>query len=470
MSIQFVLNNIRTCIPNPIPADLYEEVDKKLSYRLKGYYYSNHYKSGKWDGRVRLLYRPNRSFPSGLLPTVINILKTRNQPYEIIDKRLRPQLPFGELLLKNVTLRDYQTEAVQAGIHATRGVFDMATNSGKTLVACGITKMLRGLRTVFLTHKKDLLYQTKKVFEKTLGIPIGIIGDGLWDEQDVTIGMVQTLCRGLDTEEVKGLLKRIQIIFADECHHLSATTWYKLIQRCPAYYRFGLSGTPLLRGDGRNILLVGATGGVIYKTSNAYLIEKGYSIQPEINFITVTGAETAKLLMSFPEMYTEGIVRNDLRNSEIVRRAQVFTAEERNVLILVRRTEHGTILRSKFRGYGLDAEFIHGKDTTETRLKIADEFRQGKRKILITSTIFDEGIDIEEISALIIASGGESAIKCFQRVGRGLRTGEFNTLKVIDFLDISDPYLLKHSNSRVKTYTKEKGFIVLKNGVKMADK
>ena len=78
--------------------------------------------------------------------------------------------------------------------------------------------------------------------------------------------------------------------------------------------------------------------------------------------------------------------------------------------------------------------------------------------ILVASTIFDEGVDIPEIDALILAGGGQSYIKNIQRVGRALRPKMHKDYVVIyDFLDGRNPkdkkdYLAQHTRSRIEDY------------------
>jgi superfamily II DNA or RNA helicase len=43
-------------------------------------------------------------------------------------------------------------------------------------------------------------------------------------------------------------------IIVDECHHISAASFERIIRKCPAYYRLGLSAT-VIRKDGSIPLL-----------------------------------------------------------------------------------------------------------------------------------------------------------------------------------------------------------------------
>lgn len=78
--------------------------------------------------------------------------------------------------------------------------------------------------------------------------------------------------------------------------------------------------------------------------------------------------------------------------------------------------------------------------------------------ITIASSIFDEGIDVKPLDALILAGGGKSQTRALQRIGRVIRP--FDSKKdavVVDFFD-DMKYMRNHSKKRIKMYGTEKRF------------
>ena len=118
-------------------------------------------------------------------------------------------------------------------------------------------------------------------------------------------------------------------------------------------------------------------------------------------------------------------------------------------MILVASIEHGQILNKMID----ESCFISGVNKEDERNKTIKDFISGKIKVLIASTIFDEGISINEIRMLIIASGQKSSIKICQRIGRSLRksNGKSSAL-VFDFYDLGNRFLTKHSIMRHNVY------------------
>lgn len=77
--------------------------------------------------------------------------------------------------------------------------------------------------------------------------------------------------------------------------------------------------------------------------------------------------------------------------------------------------------------------------------------------VLCHNSIFEEGVDVRNLKFLIIASGGKSAVRTIQRLGRGLRMKKFgaNTVHVVDFIDETHQRLLDNSQYRLAAYRRE---------------
>lgn len=72
----------------------------------------------------------------------------------------------------------------------------------------------------------------------------------------------------------------------------------------------------------------------------------------------------------------------------------------------------------------------------KSRREIYEAVRQGKFKVLIGTTLLDEGIDIPEIRTVFLAYSFRSVVGSKQRIGRGLRKApEKSFLFVIDIVD-----------------------------------
>lgn len=418
--------------------------------RPSGYQYMKKYKRGYWDGYISLMKGFNK-FPSGLVPMVVERLEQEGVAVELDYgnyvyqyNEVRPDDLIG------VILRDYQVEAANTLLNVKRGVAKMATNSGKTEVMAALVNATGRERALAIVSSRDLLYQTAERFSERLGMHIGVVGDGSYKLSDVTVATIQTLSSRY-AKMVQDLGK-MKLLMVDECHHVSSNQMMNVLLSIYGKYRFGFSGTPLKHTDLADLKLIGATGPIVVDISNEYLIDEGYSAKPIIYMYVVEEDDEDIWDMDYQEAYQYLIVEDAERNETIARFADECIEDGKVVLVLVNRVEHGKILNDMID----DSIFVHGSDSTETRQGVLDLMRTAERGMFIASPIFDEGVDVPAVDAIILAAGGKGHIKLLQRIGRGLRKKEGeNVLEVYDFIDDTNKYLFSHSEHRLEVYKRE---------------
>lgn len=411
--------------------------------RPKGYRFMKRYKAGVWDGYISLMTSA-AYFPTGLLPFVARRLKELGHTFRFAMEceYIQPD-PISPDMLRGITLRDYQLDAITMLLDKKRGIARMATNSGKTEVMAGIIKALRVPQTLVIVASKELLDQTSKRLQYRLGVKVGRIGDGAWDRKQVTVAMIQTLHSRLSNELANSL------VLIDECHHASSDTMMDVLSRVRGSYRYGFSGTPLKKDLLSDLKLMSVTGRILVDISNKYLIQHEYSALPKITIHIVENNDEEMWKWKYQPAYSELIVHNTERNRII---ADAARAANGIVLILVNTIEHGKLLQAMLP----ESIFVHGSDDSSIRREILEKMRIDSRGVFIASPIFDEGVDVPNIDSVILAGGGKSSVKLLQRIGRGMRKKEgTNVLYIHDFIDDTNKYLLRHSDARISTYVEE---------------
>lgn len=461
-------------------SDYTPELEDQLSVFHPNYWFAPKYKDGSWDGKTHFLTMPALKVPTGLLHIVKEYFEEVDAEYKIIKLQKSPakknNFSFEHTMLAGITLRDYQLEAIEYGILAERGIFEVATGLGKTEIAAGIIKSL-GLRTLFIVHTQDLLHQTAKRLSERLETSIGLVGDGIFEtEPEIVVATVQSLnSRTFQKSKngryilhkktgqiMKRFLNSFNIMFQDETHHSSSMSFYRIgMFMHNAYYRFGLSGTPLRRSELSNMKVMAVTGPVIYSKLAEEAIDEGHLSDIEVCIVE----NTEEVFHSeWQQLYEMGIAQSEHRNTLITKIVGSMYLKRRRQLILVRHIKHGEILQRMLANHlHVPAVFLSGKDPAWKREQIKGKFNTQDMKdggfVLIASSIFDEGVDIPEIDVLIHASGGKSEVKLIQRIGRGLRKKKSgNKLIVYDFDDKNIKYLNNHSEQRIETY-KNEGFL-----------
>lgn len=272
-------------------------------------------------------------------------------------------------------------------------------------------------------------------------------------------------------------------ILVSNCHHIASNTFVNISKWAKnAYYRIGVSATPW-REDGADMLLEAALNKKEDKNdiSASKLIELGYLVPCTIYIVPITQIFKGK---NYNKLYKDAIVNNIQRNKIAVKIAlKMRETKDATILMLIQQVEHGeTILNMLSKKINIEkksisvinpmnqketlvrissVEFLSGKDNALRRAAVIKGVKEGFVKILIGSTIADEGLDIPNLDVLILLNGGKSSTRAFQRIGRVLRlyknpeTGEEKERAIVfDFQDYT-PMLRRHSRRREQLYRTE---------------
>ena len=262
-------------------------------------------------------------------------------------------------------------------------------------------------------------------------------------------------------QDAKDLVDSAVVLICDEAHRSKADTWYNTIQMFTnAQYRIGLTGSI----DTKDLLLMqrltAMFGTVIERVRNEELIGRDFSAKPFIKLFNVKEPKDYLNARNYQTVYDKCIVTNDFRNDLISMIAMSSYKVGKTTLITTNRLEQGEYILNKINELAgtTIAEFINGELATEDRQRQLADVKSGKLKVLVATTVLDEGVDISGIHTLILGGGGKSLRQVLQRVGRVLRKKEGdNTTVVFDFVDKTNNYMLSHSKERIKVY-EEEGF------------
>lgn len=260
-------------------------------------------------------------------------------------------------------------------------------------------------------------------------------------------------------------LESVMLGVYDECHHIKGDGYYNVVLGCSnALIKVGLTGSI----DYKDPLLIqkmkSGFHNVSYEVKNKQMIDRGVSATPTVvgipvDYVVNEGEQNnqVKYEKDYRTAYDQGIVRNEYRNALITQMTKKWYNKDHGVLIIIQRIEQGEAIQELLNQIGIPCAFAYGELDDDTRTKHINDMKTGDLKVLIASTIIDEGVDISGIDTLILAGGGKSLRQTLQRVGRGLRAKNYgdNTLNVVDFVDKTNEYLRRHSDERFKIYENE---------------
>lgn len=387
-------------------------------------------------------------FLAGFMPRIL-----RKYPaLQIERKKAAELLPVkDEPSLLGIKLRGDQLKAVKAAVSKQRGVIKFATASGKTVIAAGIISCF-DTSTVFLAHSKEIVGQTYERL-KEYGFDTGIMtGEQKINcEAKVLCATIQTYIKAVDIAEP-------DVVIVDESHHVQKIKgqYGKLLSKLKSPVKIGLTGT-LPKDRFGKLCLEGLIGPVIARLTIQEGIEKNILSLPKITLLSVTKLRGMGGL-PYHKMRDKGITNNSVRNDLIVREVSQRVLKNKSCLIIVNEIEHGDNLNSAFTACDFKAIFLQGKTQGVIRQRAKKELIKKDSLCVITTNIWNEGVDIPTLDVVVLAFGGKASTRTIQAIGRGLRrTTEKDRVEIIDFLD-PYRYLAEHLVARLQIYKKEKLF------------
>jgi superfamily II DNA or RNA helicase len=472
--VKIVIGNVYARIIGLSDEAVLKEIDLKFSYMVQGHQFM---RNSGWDGRYRLFKR--NAFPVGLLSSAEEILKGHGIKYEIQDNR--EVFRFGKDIKidpdSGFEIRDYQVDAVDRAFEAERGVIRISTGGGKSLIIAMLAAKFN-VRAVIYVIGVDLLYQMRDTIQRAFPhIRVGMVGDGHCDIQKVTVCTIWSAAAAfgkkavildndttqdrksknkfLNKEKTKEMVRSAQMFILDECQYSGSDTVQFLHKESrSARFVFLLSATPW-REAGDDILIEAVGGPRIVDIDASKLIDEGWLVPPEIHFLDIPMLRGVG--KNYHEIYNNYIVDNDVRNQKLVDATKKLVAAGKKVLILVVKVDHGKILQGMFDD-DLRVASLDGRNKSSDRISVINAMKSGRLDVLISSKIFDQGIDIPELDALVLAGSGKSSARALQRIGRVIRRrdGKKNAI-VVDTKD-NCKYLREHSNARFRIYSTEPRF------------
>lgn len=401
----------------------------------------------RWIGKKlkpRLYFFHDRDnqlyFPRGFVNQAIRICEqvTGARPI-ILD--IRRRLDEINLTFHGI-LRPYQQEAVQAVTGHSFGVLEAGTGSGKTVMALKIIAERRQ-PTLVIVHNRELLQQWRERIAQFLDIDAGQAGDGKYDIRPVTVAIVNTARKRLDS-----LPALFGHIIVDECHRVPASLFTDVVSSFDSYFMLGLSATAFRREDGMTQLIYTYMGDRVHAVNTRMLAESGAVVRPDFiqkptEFRYVFRGDYAKLIKS--------LAKNDLRNSmiaadvaEIVKRGH-----EGTVLVVSDRVAHCEVLRQKLDGHGIESALLTGRIPAEERTRIVEDVRRGSIRVLIsTLQLIGEGFDCPGLNTLVLSTPIKFEGRLLQVAGRIMRPSASKKAQIIDYIDIHVPLLRRSAAAR----------------------
>ena len=248
------------------------------------------------------------------------------------------------------------------------------------------------------------------------------------------------------------------------CHHLSGDSeWRHIVEDSGAPYKLGLSATVfpdhVHETELGIIWLRASTGDLLIDISISDLIDIGYLVPTSVTMLPVREPDLSGRGWSM-SLHNEAIYKNEGRNLQIVDAVKKLVAAGLQTVVITNRLEQiAAVTRILGRTSRVRFGQMTGKTEQATRESIVENFRAGKLQVIV-STVMDEGVDIPEIEAVVVAEGGQDIKSTYQRLRCMTPKEGKDRSVVVDFLDLTHPYFARHSLNRLAAYKAERAFRV----------
>jgi superfamily II DNA or RNA helicase len=364
-------------------------------------------------------------------------------------------------------LRDYQSEGSAFLTARRRACVVAPAGSGKTIIAAHAVEAVTRTEPEKKWRVGWFANTREQVEQGTAAL--GKIDWGNHPDRSVTID-IECVASMPDTD-------RYNLIVIDEGHHIPASTWHRLAVSDRAIV-WGLTATPWHEDEDRNAIMeevfrefhtidredVIASGHLATAEVWMHDLDLEDQFADEIDTFVEHEVEARCRKFRFVPRETHErrarwqitqltVQANERRNERIRDLVQIDAgAKGQSVLVLVGSIDHGHMIGQSL---GLVHEVVHSKMGNKKRAAAIAAFKSRELRVMIATSLADEGLDVPCASVLVLAAGGRSAGKIEQRTGRVLRPYPGKESGVIhDFMDRGAPLAYAQALARIRTYRK----------------
>lgn len=399
---------------------------------------------------------------------LVELLESAGAVYEIED-----QTNAGNPIrvsFKGV-LREDQIPAAESLLEHKNGVLSATTAFGKTVIAAYLIGQ-RKVNTLILVHTQALLNQWKQSLSEFLAIDetlpelpkkrgrrkerslIGQLGGTKRNLSGIVdIAIIQSL---ISDNEAKDLVKDYGMVIVDECHHVSAVSFEKVLKEVNARYIYGLTATPT-RQDGHQPIIHMQCGPIRYQVDAKAQAEKrpfDHAVIPRFTGFAQPLADEHpwKITDAYAAMQTD-----EERNRKIISDVLDVITTGRTPLVLTERYDHAKLLAELLTAKGQRVVLLSGKGTAKEKQELLQKLAQipadEPLTLVATGRYIGEGFDYPRLDTLFLAMPISWKGTLAQYAGRLHRNYEGKQeVLIYDYVDTRVPMLERMYQKRLTGY------------------
>jgi len=351
--------------------------------------------------------------------------------YSLVDKRVNDIVEFPKFKYK---LRESQ-QAIYDEVEGSC-LINAPVSYGKTFVGLAIAGKL-SMKTLVIVHTVALRDQWEEEIEKCFGIKPGIIGSGRFEtDSPIIVGNIQTV-----RKQVAKIMESFGTVIVDECHHTPASTFTDVLNKIKATNKIGLSGT-LQRKDNRHVVLRDYFGFKLFQppVENA-LTPTIFRMKTDIPFSSNRNIPWA--------VRVNDLVKRTDYQTLVADIAQTQAIKGHKVLVVADRVQ---FLENVAAICGDNAIVITGK--TDNRDELMQSIYEDKDILCGSISIFSEGISLNALSSLVLATPINNEPMLTQLIGRVIRIDEDKLDPEVIDINLKGSTANNQATARVGLYMK----------------
>jgi superfamily II DNA or RNA helicase len=354
----------------------------------------------------------------------------------------------------NGKLTAIQKQAADALRKHETGVLVAPPGVGKTVVGTWLIAE-RQCSTLVLVHRQPLLDQWVAQLALFLGLDtkeIGRIGGGKHKPNGrLDVAMIQSLVR---KDKVNDLVANYGYVIVDECHHLPAVSFERVLTEVKARFVTGLTATPQRR-DGHHPIIEMQLGPVRFTVdARNQAVHRPFShnlIIRETGFSQDDGDD-----QRIQSLYRQ-LATDEHRNNMIFDDVLQALEAGRSPILLTERKEHLEYFADRLHNFTRNLVVLQGGRSAKRRRDDLDRLAaipdSEERLVLATGRYIGEGFDDARLDTLFLALPVSWKGTLVQYAGRLHRLHpDKNEVRIYDYVDRDVPMLARMFERRLRGY------------------
>lgn len=313
-----------------------------------------------------------------------------------------------------------------------RALIIAATASGKTFLAAFDAYNFNAKRLLFVVHRDTILNDAKKTFEKIFGSTRTY---GLFTGQEKNLDADFIFATNAMMATHLDLFKPndFDYIIFDECHHITNTTYEKILNYFTPAFLLGLTATPE-RMDKQDVFAI-----------FNYVVPYELRLRDAINNDLVVPFKYFAVrdeMIDYSDKEKVNFLKNYFKDDNHIQFISNQIEKHRpegklKAIGFCRSIDHAREMSLQMDGLGYHTTYLTGENNTGERSKAFEDLADDNNdlEIIFAVDILNEGVDLPSVNMVLFLRPTESQTIFIQQLGRGLRKYKGKDhLTVLDFI------------------------------------